>query len=111
MKYWSVHDEFSGHVRRDQFGEFMSRVEASNFRILTAFIWGRACYSVYHTLLSKTKPQKIMENTPGKYPVRKMAGKVLTFIFIIDDLFISRKKGRRIFLVAQKIDNVPQGTG
>jgi len=103
MKYWSIHDEFSGHVRRYNLDELEAKLENAGFRIIESFIWGGLFYSIYHRFLVKTKPNKVMSSKSKGFPMIVL-GKMLYYTFILDDLFPSKKRGRRIFLIAQKKD-------
>jgi ubiquinone/menaquinone biosynthesis C-methylase UbiE len=100
-KYWSEHDDFSGHVRRYQLDELLNKFENAGFENVEYFIWGGAFYSLYHNFLMKTHPQKIMNTKSTQKPIKKMIGKMLYYLFFVDDLFLFMKRGRRIFLVAQ----------
>lgn len=103
MKYWSSHDEFSGHVRRYDYDELMSKIRRANFIILDAFVWGYPFFSTYYRLLTKVPPGELMQdgnNRSSKF--KKYISRALYYIFYLDDLFTFTKKGRRLFLIAEK---------
>jgi SAM-dependent methyltransferase len=102
MKYWSDHDEFAGHIRRYEPEELKEKFIRNNFRILDIFIWGSGLYAIYHRILMKTNPKKIMHSDRKTTLLKRIGGSILYYIFFIDDLFVSEEKGRRIFLVAEK---------
>jgi len=102
MKYWSSHDNFSGHVRRYEFQELISKIESNNLKIIDCFIWGGLFYSFYHKILRNTDPKRIMNTKEKKRTVKIIIGRFFYFLFIFDDFFIMLKRGRRIFLVAKK---------
>jgi len=102
MKYWSEHDEFAGHIRRYELNELKEKFIRNNFQILDFFIWGRGLYGIYHRILMNTNPKKIMDSDGKTKLLKRIGGRILYYIFFIDDLFLSEKTGRRIFLVAEK---------
>jgi SAM-dependent methyltransferase len=102
MNYWSDHDEFAGHIRRYELEELKEKFMRNNFRILDLFIWGSGPYGIYHRILMKTNPKKIMRSDRKTTLLKRIGGSILYYIFFIDDLFLSEEKGRRIFLVAEK---------
>jgi len=105
-EYWSQHDDFSGHVRRYSAGELKEKISSANFQIVEYFIWGRVFYALYHKYLIRQSPRKIMNyTTKSKLIIKKIGADLLFLLFFIEDLFISKKKGRRIFLVAEVMND------
>lgn len=102
MEYWSIHDEFSGHVRRYGAKELADKVESSGFIILNLFIWGAVFFSIYYNILVKTSPSRVMNLDNHTKSCKKILGRILYHLFMLDDLMEWSKRGRRIFLVAQK---------
>lgn len=103
MKYWSAHDEFSGHIRRYDYDELMSKIQQANFKILDVFVWGYPFFSIYYRFLTKIPPGKLMQDGNNRFgQFKKYISRVLYYIFYLDDLFTFTKKGRRLFLIAEK---------
>jgi len=103
-KHWTVHDQFAGHVRRYDYGEMNRKLESVGFRILESEIWGAFFYNFYYTfILSKTDPSKLMNMNTKTKRLKILVGKLLYFLFILDDFFAFSNKGRRQFLIAEKL--------
>ncbi len=103
MKYWSPHDEFSDHIRRYDYDELTNKMQQANFKILDAFVWGYPFFSTYYRFLTKMQPGKLMQDGNSRFDqFKKYISRVLYYIFYLDDLFTFTKKGRRIFLIAEK---------
>jgi len=104
MKYWSPHDDFSGHVRRYENDGLEEKLKKAGFVILESFGWGNLIYPVYHRLLTKTGPSKVMNNTRGMLRITKIvAAKLLFYVFYFEGLMKSKKRARRLFVIAKKV--------
>ncbi|MBN2367896.1 class I SAM-dependent methyltransferase, partial [Candidatus Woesearchaeota archaeon] len=100
-KYWGINDKFANHYRRFEIGQIEKELEKEGFEIRKRICWGWPFYWLYYTFfLNNTDPRLTMAN-PSSFPKRIVAS-VLYCLFFIDDLFNTRK-GRRLFIVAEKI--------
>lgn len=99
-KYWSQHDKFAGHIRRYNNTELENKLFKNKFKIIKCFGWGSFIYSFYHKILIKKKPSKIMND--NYLIVKKLISKLLIIIFQLEKKFKSKKKARRLFVVARK---------
>lgn len=102
MKYWSRSDKFAGHVRRYEFEEITNKLEDNGFQISQIFVWGALFYSNYHSFTQKFEPGKIKSKVGKSKSLISIMGKVLFYLFYLDDPLIFSNKGRRLFLVAQR---------
>ncbi len=98
--YWSQHDDFSGHVRRYNGMELEKKLEKQNFDILESWGWGSLFYPIYHRLLTRNKPTSLMNNKNNIF--KKSISKILYFTFSIEKISKSKKRARRLFVVARK---------
>jgi len=101
QKYFSTHDRYAGHYRRFELEELESLLEANGFTIIESFVWGFPFYSLYHRFLTKLPPGKV--RNPQAQGFKELVSQTLYHLFKCDDYFRSRKRGRRIFIVAQRI--------
>jgi ubiquinone/menaquinone biosynthesis C-methylase UbiE len=99
-KYWSIHDKFSGHIRRYEPFELEQLLIKNHFKILESFGWGNFINRFYYPLLTKQEPVKIMGSDRRFF--KKFISKILYYLFYIDDIFKSKKNGVRIYVVAKK---------
>lgn len=99
-KYWSLHDDFSGHIRRYSNNDLDNKLKINGFDILESFGWGSLFYSLYHSLLVTQKPSKIMGNE--KKAIKVFLSKILYYLFSLERLYRSKKRARRLFIVARK---------
>lgn len=99
-KYWTRHDDFSGHIRRFEKRQIENELEGCKFTILESFVWGAFFYNLYYKLLARAKPQELMSSK--NILIKKIASSILQHLFTIDDLLIRTRKGRRLFIVAKK---------
>jgi SAM-dependent methyltransferase len=100
QKHWSVHDEFSGHVRRYEPGEMEKKVKNVFGNAPYSFAWGNAFFYPYYEMLKKNNPSKIMNNE--KKGLKKFISKIAYYAFFIDDFFPSKSHGIRLYLVVKK---------
>lgn len=101
QKYWTPHDDFSGHIRRFEPDELESALREAGFLIKTSYSWGSMVYNLYYQFfLRKQNPQTVMKNTQSR--LKRFAGSVLYHMFKVDDLFTFGHQGRRLVLFAQK---------
>lgn len=61
QKYWTQHDDFSGHFRRFEKGQIESELEKNGCLTLNSFAWGALIYNFYYLFLGRAQPQKIMD--------------------------------------------------
>ncbi len=108
-KNWGKFDKISGHVRRYEKDELETKLRKAGFIIQDSFGWGNFIYSLYFRFfLKQSNPHSTInkDNTRInriKMTVFNLASDILTNIFLIDNLFISRKgKGKTLFVVAKK---------
>jgi len=100
MKYWSQHDEFSGHVRRYDEGELERKLEKESFKILSNFGWGNLVYSFYHSFLTKKNPSTVMSGKSLFF--KKFISKMLYYLFLVENFSKSFRRARRLFVLAIK---------
>lgn len=105
IQNWSAHDEFAGHIRRYEYDELVQKIERANFSILYAFVWGFPLYTLYHSVMIHCKPDEIMGHSGTRNYLKRYLSQCLYHLFYIDDLFVYFKKGRRVFVVAEKTPN------
>jgi len=101
QKYFSVHDRYAGHYRRFELEKLENLLEKNGFAIVESFVWGFPFYSLYHRFLTKLPPGKVRNSQAQGF--KKLVSQILYHLFKCDDYFTSRKRGRRIFIVAQRI--------
>lgn len=99
---WSAHDEFAGHIRRYEYDELTQKIERANFSILESFVWGFPVYALYHSVLVRCKPDDMMGYNSTQKTLKRYLSYILYYLFHFDDFFINFKKGRRVFIVAEK---------
>jgi ubiquinone/menaquinone biosynthesis C-methylase UbiE len=99
-KYWSRHDEFAGHFRRYEPGELENLLKKNNFKIIKSFGWGNLFSKIFFRILTTQEPKKILTNKNLLF--KRIISQILYYLFYIDDLFISKKSGIRIYAVAIK---------
>jgi SAM-dependent methyltransferase len=103
MKFWSMHDDFSGHVRRYEPSELEEKLIKSGFSIVESFGWGSFIYPFYHRILSKTNPVKVRVSVKKISKIIKfIVIYLLSYLFYIEELIKTKKRARRIFVVAKK---------
>ncbi|MHA1677506.1 MAG: class I SAM-dependent methyltransferase [Promethearchaeota archaeon] len=101
MKYWTKHDDFSGHFRRYEQFELERKLKNIGFKIEKSIVWGALFYNLYYILLGSMKPSSVMSSKKPNF-LKRILAKFLYFIFILDDLLTFTKRGRRLFIVAIK---------
>jgi SAM-dependent methyltransferase len=99
-KYWSSHDEFSGHIRRYDVNDLEKKITRSGFDILESFGWGNLVYSLYYKLLISMEPSSVMKQAAGVF--KKAASRILYIFFLMESLVKSKKNAKRLFIVARK---------
>lgn len=103
MEYWSLQDDFSGHVRRYEIGDLEKKLRQTGFCIMESFGWGSFIYPFYHRILSKINPATIRANTQKFAKIIKaVIAYLLSCLFYIEELTKTKKRARRIFVVAKK---------
>ncbi len=101
QKYWTSHDDFSGHVRRFEPDELEDALRKDGFSITTSYSWGRLIYNAYyHLFLRRQDPKQVMKDTTSLS--KRLAGAMLYQAFKIDDLLAFGHQGRRLIILAQK---------
>lgn len=100
MKYWTIHDDFAGHIRRYEKKELSKKLSAQGFHVEKEYLWGSFFYNFYFYLLGNTNPKSIMNNSNKL--IKRIISKILYYTFFLDDLLLFLNKGRRLFLVARK---------
>jgi SAM-dependent methyltransferase len=108
-KNWGKFDEISGHVRRYDKNELEDKLKGAGFTLLESFGWGNFFYSLYFALfLKNSNPHSSLNKKnkkirPLKKAIFKFTSDILACIFLIDNLFISKKgKGKTLFVIAEK---------
>ncbi len=102
MKFWSRHDDFSGHVRRYEGSELDEKMTAEGFTILESFGWGSVIYPIYHRLLTAVEPSKVMGQHAGwKTVIKRVVSGILRVLFSVEALDRSMRRARRQFIVAR----------
>lgn len=99
MRYWTRHDKFALHVRRFEKGELENELDTAKFRIKRLFVWGALFYHMYYFFLEKEDPNITSQRTMAKV----ILSKIVYYLLFLDDLLLFTDKGRRIFIVAEKI--------
>jgi len=103
LGYWSKHDDFSGHVRRYENNELEEKLKTENFHILESFGWGNIIYPLYYRLLTKIDPSTVMNNKRGVLKfIKVIVSKILFYVFFLEEISKSKKRARRIFIIANK---------
>ena len=101
MKNWTRHDNWARHIRRYEPDELQMKLNQSGFDIEEIFIWGYPVYNAYYKFfLQNVDPQKA--KTWKSKSRLKIGSQFLSNLFLLDDLFIWTRKGRRLFAVATK---------
>lgn len=99
-KNWSHHDEFSGHFRRYEVNELENKLKKIGFKVERSFGWGNFVYSLYYVLLRRFEPKEVMsKNFKQK---TSFIQEILLLLFHVDNLFISKRNGQKLFIVAKK---------
>jgi len=101
MKYWTKHDDFSGHYTRFERPEFEKELEMNGFRIIESFTWGFPIYAIYYFFLKKVNPPKVMSESKSSF--KRLISNILYQLFRIDDLFRTNR-GRKLFILAMKFE-------
>ena len=100
-KYWTKHDEAAGHFRRYECNELCTMLEEYHFRIVERFTWGYPLYDIYYRwILENIKTETIWKR---KGFLKKVISKLLYSAFYFDDFFINRGKGRKLFILAERL--------
>lgn len=99
-KYWTKHDEFSGHFRRYEFDEIINKLKKNGFSIIEGFSWGWPLFNIYHHVLLKNINSNIIYGKPNKF--KSVVSSFLYYVFFFDDLFTHLPLGRRLFILAKK---------
>lgn len=95
---WGGFDEISGHLRRYDLNELENKLKKTGFIILDSFGWGNFFYSIYFSrFLKNSNPHK---KSDCKW-YKKLISILLTRIFLIDNLFINKEKGKTLFIIAK----------
>ncbi len=101
QKYWTAHDDFSGHVRRFEPGELEAALRETGFFVTTSYSWGNFIYNLYyHFFLRRQDPKAVMKDTQSRS--KRIVGTLLYHAFKIDDLLAFGHQGRRLVVLAQK---------
>jgi SAM-dependent methyltransferase len=101
MRHWGSHDVFAHHFRRFEIGEIESSLQSLNFQVLESLCWGWPIYDLYYRfILNKSAPESMLKTVTS--PIKVFAATCMYYLFFLDDLFHT-SKGRRLFIVAQKI--------
>lgn len=99
QRWWSAHDEFSGHVRRYELGEMERKLTAAGFHIVESFGWGGLMYHWYHRFLVRQQPRTVMGGAHRFF--KRFIAFCLYVCFIPDDWHRSFHRARRLFVVAR----------
>jgi SAM-dependent methyltransferase len=100
MKYWSSHDEFSGHIRRYNLNDLEEKITKSGFSVLESFGWGNLLYALYYKFLISIKPSSAMSNKNRIF--KEAVSGILYVFFLTESLVQSKKNAKRLFVVARK---------
>ncbi len=99
MKNWGRFDEISGHVRRYEPGELENKLKKSGIKILDSFAWGNFIYKKYfEKVLKNSNPHKKAKASLSK----KIIANILSYIFMVDNLFLKQKEGITLFVIGKK---------
>src|SRR5690606_6158911 len=100
MRFWGPHDEAVFHIRRFEHDELRRALTQAGLNVVKSFTWGSLLYRMYYAaVLNRVSPP----TTAGsKGPLMRRAHRVLYGAFYLDDLLVSRQRGRMLFAVAQK---------
>lgn len=101
-KYWTKHDEFSGHFRRYEFDEIINKLKTNGFSIIEDFSWGWPLFNIYHHVLLGYINSNVIYGKPNKF--KSVISSFLYYVFFFDDLFTRFSFGRRLFILAKKND-------
>lgn len=100
-KYWTKHDTAVGHFRRYECSELCTMLEKNHFRIVESFTWGYPLYDIYYRLiLGNIKTETLLRQ---KGFLKRVVTKILLYIFYFDDLFTNSEKGRKLFVLAERL--------
>lgn len=100
-KYWTLHDDYAGHFRRYEWDELIDKLEQNGFTILKIFSWGWPLFNLYYKIFLKNINPDIIWGEKTK--LKSMVSNILYYVFLCDDLFTFLPKGRRLFVLAKKI--------
>lgn len=101
QKYWTAHDDFSGHVRRFEPGQLEAALKEKGFSIVSSHSWGCLLYNAYyHFFLRKQDPKKVMANATSR--LKRWMSSLLYHALKIDDVFSFGQQGRRLIILARK---------
>ena len=100
-KYWTKHDDAAGHFRRYECSELCTMLEKNHFRIVESFTWGYPLYDIYYRLILENLKSETLWRQKGS--LKKIASEILWYVFYFDDLFTNLKKGRKLFILAERL--------
>ncbi len=100
MKHWSQADCYTGHKRRYEPGELEQKMQSAGFTIEISYAWGNFFYSLYYKLIKNISPRKVRSAEMSGF--KKIISFFLYYLFFFDDVFVGKKKGKRLFLMARK---------
>lgn len=100
QEYWSEHDTVAGHKRRYEILDLVEKLRKNDMRIIDVVTWGFPLYHLYcKFVLDHVKPSTTLK--PKSILVRMILS-LLYILFYVDDLFKKSRKGRMLFVVAEK---------
>lgn len=102
-KYWSLHDELDGHVRRYEPNELENKIKENGFVVCECWSWGYPLLQLYHKVVLEKVKERTKEKVIRRTTLKRNLSFLLSTIFYFDDLFIHSSKGRTIFLLAKKL--------
>ncbi|HYU64819.1 MAG TPA: class I SAM-dependent methyltransferase [Candidatus Paceibacterota bacterium] len=99
MKYWNRLNQLRGY-RRYSLHELKEKCSDQGLRYLESFTWGWPLYHWYYKIFLARFDEKLQNNKAGS--LTRAAAKLLSFLFMADDIFINNGKGDWLFAVFQK---------
>lgn len=103
QEYWSEHDTAAGHLRRYEIDDLAKKLMRNGMKLLKVTTWGFPFYHLYFKfILNHAKPSTTFKQ---KNLVVRIVLDFLYILFYVDDLFKRNRRGRMLFLIAEKYRN------
>lgn len=101
-KYWSVHDNLAGHVRRYEKDKLEKKITKNGFQIRKSISWGFPLLQLYYKMVYPKSGFKRRIDIDKKIKIKEIIPTMFKLVLYFDDFFINSQKCRNIFLLAKK---------
>lgn len=105
-KYWLPLDWVDGHVRRYEKAELRKKMAKFGFTICEIKTWGYPLLHLYYKVVLKNVQERLVVKIVKKSELKRILSFILRSIFYIDDFFIPLSKGRNIYVLAKKTEDL-----